>query len=203
MSRIILLNGSCHEKGNTFIALDEVRKELENRGIECEHLWLGTDPVQDCTACHGCSESGLCVFDDDKVNYIIRNLDDIEGLIAGSPVYYGGPSGRICSFLDRLFYASGDRWAGKIGASVVVCRRGGATASFERLNNFFLMNNVVMPSSQYWNQVHGRAPGDALQDAEGLQTMRTLATNIAWTLEAVKGNPPPEYEEHIMTSFIR
>lgn len=203
MGKIILMNGSCHENGNTYIALEEIRKELEKRGVEAEHLWLGTGPVQDCTACGGCKGSGICSFDGDAVNAIIRDLDSISGIIAGSPVYYGGPSGRICSILDRLFYASGPQWAGKIGASVVVCRRGGATASFERLNQFFLMNNMVVPASQYWNQVHGRRPGDALEDAEGLQTMRTLAANIAWLLENIGDSKAPAYEPVVMTSFVR
>ena len=201
MSRIILLNGSCHEHGNTFLGLDEVRKELERRGIEAEHMWIGTDPIQDCVACHGCAETGRCVFRGDCVNALIDRLDEIDGLVVGSPVYYGGPSGRLCCVLDRLFYASGSEWAGKIGAAVVCCRRGGATASFERLNQFFLMNNMIVPGSQYWNQIHGRTPGEAAQDAEGLQTMRTLAVNIAWLLDGGKGRP--EYEKHVATNFIR
>ena len=206
MSKILLINGSCHENGNTFTALDEVRRELERHGVETEIMWLGNGPVQDCIACGKCQQDGkmLCAFDDDGVNDILRRADTIDGIIVGSPIYYGGPSGRICSFLDRLFYAaSGEKLTGKIGAAVVCCRRGGATAGFDRLNNYFLMSNMIVPSSGYWNQVHGRVPGDALQDAEGLQTMRTLAVNIAWILENMHGKGKPQYEERIATDFIR
>lgn len=203
MGYVLLLNGSCHEKGNTYIALNEIKTELAKHGVDSRILWIGSEPIQDCTDCRSCWLKGKCVFDGDAVNSIVEELDDIAGLVVGSPVYYGGPSGRICSFLDRLFYSSGSRWAGKLGASVVCCRRGGATASFERLNNYFLMNNMVMPSSQYWNQVHGCLPGDALKDGEGLQTMRTLAVNIAWLLDKLKDADAPEYEERIATNFIR
>lgn len=203
MGYVLLLNGSCHEKGNTYIALNEIKTELAKHGVDSRILWLGTGPIQDCIDCRSCWSKGKCVFDEDLVNRIIEEIDDIAGLIVGSPVYYGGPSGRICSVLDRLFYSSGSRWAGKLGASVVCCRRGGATASFDRLNNFFLMNNMVMPSSQYWNQIHGFEAGDALNDGEGLQTMRTLAVNIAWMLDKLKDAEAPAYEERISTNFIR
>lgn len=203
MKRIILLNGSCHENGNTFIALNEIRRELESRGIEARILWLGQGPVQDCVQCHGCRETGRCAFSNDCVDMILDDMDNIDGIVVGSPVYYAGPSGRLCSILDRLFFAAGGKWAGKIGAAVVCCRRGGATAAFNRLNSFFLMNNMVIPGSQYWNLVYGGAQGDALQDAEGLQTMRTLAANIARLLDNMKDVPLPEYEKHVMTNFIR
>ena len=203
MPKILLINGSCREKGNTFIALSEVGKALNARNVETEMLWIGSGPVQDCVACNRCAELDRCAFDADGVNTVIGMLDSVDGIVVGSPVYYGGPSGRICSFLDRLFYSSGSRFAGKIGAAVVVCRRGGATAAFDRLNNFFLMNNMIVPSSQYWNQVHGAAPGEAALDAEGLQTMRTLGENISWILECTAGKEAPRYENRIATNFIR
>ena len=203
MSKIVLINGSCHEKGNTYIALNELKTELEKNGIGTELIWLGTGPVQDCVACHSCADTGKCAFETDEVNRLLSELDDISGFVIGSPIYFGGPSGRLCSFLDRLFFASFGRMSGKIGAAVVSCRRGGATAGFDRLNNYFLMSNMIVPASQYWNQVHGAAPGEALQDAEGLQTMRTLATNIAWILSNIAESETPTYERKIATNFIR
>ena len=203
MSKIILVNGSCHEKGNTYIALREVADELEKRNIETEMVWLGTKAYQDCVACRNCSETGRCAFGSDEVNEVLEAMESADGIVVGSPVYYGGPSGRLCSFLDRLFYASSGRFTGKTGAAVVVCRRGGATASFDRLNNYFLMNNMVVASSQYWNQVHGASQGEAKEDAEGLQTMRTLAANIAWIVNNTKDADKPSYEKRIATNFIR
>ena len=205
MAKIILINGSCHEHGNTYIALKEVEKELNRYGVETEIIWIGQMPIQDCVACNKCADIGLCVFNNDQVNDVLEEIEDSDGIVVGSPVYYGGASGRLCSFLDRLFYAASWKrsFAGKIGAAVVVCRRGGATAAFDRLNNFFLMNNMIVPASQYWNQIHGAKPGEAAEDEEGLQTMRTLATNIAWVLSGIEGKPKPEYENRISTNFIR
>lgn len=200
--KILLINGSPKEKGNTFYCLDEIRAELERNGLEGEILWLGKKAVEDCTGCGACRASGRCAFDD-AVNRVNERAGGFAGIVAGSPIYYGGPNGRICSFLDRLFYSSAGKWKGKIGASVVVCRRGGATAGFERLNNYFLMNDMIMPGSQYWNLAHGGAPGEILEDAEGMQTMRTLAKNIAWTAGALADRPLPAYEKTVYTNFIR
>lgn len=152
-------------------------------------------------------ETGRCVFDD-KVNEVIERLHTIDALIVGSPVYYAGASGQVTAFLDRLFFAGGDRMAGKLGASVVSCRRGGASAAFDRLNKYFAISNMPIVPSQYWNQVHGFTPEDVRKDEEGLQTMRTLGENMAWLLKCIdagrkSGVALPMYEQTIMTNFIR
>ena len=207
MSKILLINGSPNQRGCTFTALSEIALTLAKEGVESEILWLGKEPVADCIACGKCADSGSCVFDD-LVNRIADRLDEFDGIVAGSPVYYAGPSGRICAFLDRLFYSNGARMAGKLGAAVVSCRRGGATAAFNRLNMYFMMNNMVVPTSQYWNQVHGNAPEEVRQDREGLQTMRMLARNMAWLLRCIElgriaGLRAPVPEPRDRTNFIR
>lgn len=207
MSKILLINGSPNQRGCTFTALREIALTLAKEGVESEILWLGKEPVADCIACGKCADSGSCVFDD-LVNRIADRLDEFDGIVAGSPVYYAGPSGRICAFLDRLFYSNGARMAGKLGAAVVSCRRGGATAAFNRLNMYFMMNNMVVPTSQYWNQVHGNAPEEVRQDREGLQTMRMLARNMAWLLRCIElgriaGLHAPVPEPRDRTNFIR
>ena len=207
MSKILLINGSPNQRGCTFTALREIALTLAKEGVESEILWLGKEPVADCIACGKCADSGSCVFDD-LVNRIADRLDEFDGIVAGSPVYYAGPSGRICAFLDRLFYSNGARMAGKLGAAVVSCRRGGATAAFNRLNMYFMMNNMVVPTSQYWNQVHGNVPEEVRQDREGLQTMRMLARNMAWLLRCIElgriaGLHAPVPEPRDRTNFIR
>ena len=207
MSKILLINGSPNQRGCTFTALSEIALTLAKEGVESEILWLGKEPIADCIACGKCADSGSCVFDD-LVNRIADRLDEFDGIVAGSPVYYAGPSGRICAFLDRLFYSNGARMAGKLGAAVVSCRRGGATAAFNRLNMYFMMNNMVVPTSQYWNQVHGNAPEEVRQDREGLQTMRMLARNMAWLLRCIElgriaGLHAPVPEPRDRTNFIR
>ncbi|MBQ9165422.1 MAG: flavodoxin family protein [Oscillospiraceae bacterium] len=204
--KVLLLNGSPHEKGCTYTALMEVRKTLEKQGIETELLWLGTKPVAGCIACGKCS-SGHCIYQD-GVNDIADRLDTIDGIVVGSPVYYSGASGQVTAFLDRLFYVCGKRMAGKVAASVVSCRRGGATATFQQLNQYFAMSNMPIVTSQYWNQVHGSKAEDVLQDEEGLQTMRTLGENMAWLLKCIQagraaGVPEPIYEPVIRTNYIR
>ena len=207
MSKILLINGSPNQRGCTFTALSEIALTLAKEGVESEILWLGKEPIADCIACGKCAESSRCVFDD-LVNRIADRLDEFDGIVAGSPVYYAGPSGRICAFLDRLFYSNGARMAGKLGAAVVSCRRGGSTAAFNRLNMYFMMNNMVVPTSQYWNQVHGNAPEEVRQDREGLQTMRMLARNMAWLLRCIElgriaGLRAPVPEPRDRTNFIR
>ncbi len=208
MKKVLLINGSPNEHGNTDTALREVAAALEANGIAAEMLWLGKKPMPDCIACGQCRQRGSCVFDD-AVNAVNARLDEFGGFIVGSPVYYGGPTGRLTSFLDRLFFsADKSKLAGKFGACAVVCRRGGATASFDRLNKYFTICNMHVVGSQYWNQVHGMAPGEAAQDAEGLQTMRTLGANMAYLLKAKEaaaaaGVAEPVYEEGVHTNFIR
>ncbi len=204
--KVLLVNGSPHPKGCTYTALQEVAGQLEKEGVESVLLQLGTRPVQDCIACGKCAETGLCVFKDDPVNEAIGLLKECDGLVVGSPVYYGGPTGSLCSFLDRLCFRKAAPYAGKPAACVVSCRRGGATAAFERLNQFFGMLNMPIVTSQYWNIVYGAGKGEAKLDKEGMQTMRTLGNNMAWLLEKIHsgGDSAPEREErHEFTNFIR
>ena len=169
-------------------------------------LYLGKKPVAGCIACGKCFQTGRCVFDD-KVNEVLEKLDEYDGMVVGSPVYYAGPTGQLCAFLDRLFFCSERRMAGKLGAAAVSCRRGGASAAFDRLNKYFTICNMTVVGSQYWNQVHGFTPEDVRKDEEGLQTMRTLAQNMAWLLKnknagKEQGIPVPVYEARISTNFI-
>ena len=205
--KILLINGSPNEHGCTDTALQEISNTLNENGVDSEILWLGKQAMQDCISCFKCQETGKCVFDD-LVNETAGRMDEFDGMIVGSPVYYGGPTGRLTSFLDRLFFSIDKRKiAGKVAASVVSCRRGGATSAFERLNQYFLMTNMHVVSSQYWNQVHGNTPEEVRKDAEGLQTMRTLAQNMAWLLKSIEsgkkdGIQKPVYEDKISTNFI-
>ena len=205
--KVLLINGSPHKEGCTYTALEECAKTLNREGIDTEILWLGNKAVQGCIACGKCRKLGKCIFDD-LVNEVNGRSDAIDAVIVGAPVYYGGPCSEITAFLDRLFYSGSGRWAGKPGAAVVSCRRGGATASFDRLNKYFSMNNMPIMTSQYWNQIHGNTREEALQDLEGLQTMRTLSQNMAWILKCIEagrnaGITLPEYEKRIGTNFIR
>lgn len=205
--KVLMLNGSSKPNGNTYIALQEIGKQLEKEGIEYEIFQLGGGPVRDCIGCGGCTEEG-CVFMDDKVNEFIAKAKEADGFVFGTPVYYAHPSGRILSFLDRVFYSGGRAFAFKPGASVAVARRGGASASFDVLNKYFGISQMPVAGSTYWNSVHGRTPGEASQDAEGLQTMRNLAKNMAWMLKCFalgreNGVSLPDTETGIRTNFIR
>ena len=208
MSKVLLINGSPNEFGCTYTALKELADSLNANGVETEILYLGKQSVPGCLSCNKCRETGKCVHND-KVNEVAARLNEFDGLVLGSPVYYGGPSGQICSFMDRLCFSchGTGRLAGKLGASVVSCRRGGASAAFERLNLYFGNNNMHLVGSQYWNQVHGFTPDDVRKDLEGLQTMRTLGQNMAWLLKCIEagkaaGVPFPEYEPTTPTHFI-
>ena len=203
--KVLLINGSPHNEGNTYIALSEVAKALQANGVEAEIVSIGAKAVQGCIACGRCAELGHCVFNDALYNQIREQLTTADGIVIGSPVYYAGPNGSLCALLDRLFYSAGSLLAYKPAAAVAVCRRGGASATFDRLNKYFTINNMPVVSSQYWNSVHGRTPGEALQDIEGLQTMRTLGNNMAWILKNLKqgGQPTPEREPWTPTHFIR
>ena len=207
MKKVLLINGSPHAKGCTYTALREVETALTAAGVASELLHIGVKPVAGCIACGKCFRTGICTFDD-AVNDVLAVLDDYGALVVGSPVYYAGPSGQVCAFLDRLFYSAGDRMAGKLAAAVVSCRRGGASAAFDRLNKYFTISNMMVVGSQYWNQVHGNTPEEVRQDLEGLQTMRTLGQNLAWLLRSVEagkeqGVTPPRYEPFARTNFIR
>ena len=201
--KVVLINGSPHRKGNTFIALSEVAGALEKEGVQTEIIQLGIKAVQGCIACNKCAELGHCVFQDTLYNQVREALQEADGIVVGSPVYYAGPTGALCALLDRVFYSCSELLAYKAGASVAVCRRGGASATFDRLNKYFTILNMPVVSSQYWNSVHGMRPGEATEDAEGLQTMRMLGRNMAWLLKGVKREERPEPELRVMTNFIR
>ncbi|MCR5315502.1 MAG: flavodoxin family protein [Bacteroidaceae bacterium] len=182
--KVLLINGSPHENGNTFTALNEVAKSLNDEGINTEIISIGKAAVQGCIACDMCGRNGgRCTFHDDLYYRVMRSIKDgIDGLVIGSPVYYGGPNGSLCALLDRVFYSLGRELRFKPGACVVVCRRGGATATFDRLNKYFTIMEMPVVSSQYWNLAYGHAPGQVAQDEEGMQTMHTLGRNMAWMI---------------------
>lgn len=205
--KVLLINGSPNEHGCTYTALTEVAATLQRHDIETEICYLGKEPIPGCIACGKCADTGRCVWND-QVNEVGEMLGGMDALVVGSPVYYAGPSGQLTAFLDRLFYSNKDVMAGKPGAAVVSCRRGGASAAFDRLNKYFTISSMPVVSSQYWNQVHGLTPEDVRKDEEGLQTMRTLGENMAWLLQCIDagrkaGVKPPVYEPKIATNFIR
>ena len=204
--KVLLINGSPREKGNTFTALSEVAKTLHEAGIETEIVSIGKGAVQGCIACGMCGRTGKCTFNDDLYYKIWRAVKDgIDGLVVGSPVYYGGPNGSLCALLDRVFYSLGADLQYKVAASVVVCRRGGASAAFDRLNKYYTMMNMPVASSQYWNLAYGQTPGQVAADEEGMQTMRTLARNMAWMMRNLRSSDAglPEQEPAVRTNFIR
>ena len=198
-----MINGSPRSKGNTALALAEIAKQLNKNGIDSEIVWIGNQPVRGCIACGKCGTLEKCAFDDDVANEIVEKMLESDGLIIGSPVYYAGPNGALCAILDRVFYSASSKFAFKPGASVVSCRRGGSTASFDRLNKYFTISNMPVVASKYWNMVHGNTPEEVKQDLEGLHTMRTLARNMAWLLKSIEGKDLPEQEEKVFTNFIR
>lgn len=200
--KVLLINGSP-KKGNTYRALGEVAITLQDCGVETEIVSIGAKAVQGCIGCGRCAELGHCTFQDPLMVELQQKVRDCDGLVVGSPVYYAGPNGSLCALLDRLFYSSGRHLRFKPAASVAVCRRGGASATFDRLNKYFTINCMPVVSSQYWNSVHGRNPGEVEQDAEGLQTMRTLGRNMAWMLKSLKREDAPQSEEPIRTNFVR
>lgn len=205
--KVILVNGGPHKDGCTNRALEEVSKTLEKNGIETEIFWLGNKAISGCLGCGGCSKTGKCVIDD-KVNEFLDKVKDVDGFVFGSPVHFAAISGALSSFMDRVFYGRGNLFANKVAAGVVSCRRGGATAAFDEINKYFLMTNMIVVGSQYWNMVHGSKKEDVEEDGEGLQTMRTLGNNMAWLLKSIEagrkeGIELPEKEETKRTNFIR
>ena len=205
---VLLINGSPHPKGCTYTALHTVADNLEKNGLDTRILQMGNKALRGCIACGKCADTGHCVFTDDPVNEAIDLLREADALVVGSPVYYAGPNGSICAFLDRMFYMKSAPYAFKPAAAVVSCRRGGASASFDRLNKYFTIARMPVVASQYWNSVHGNTPEEVLQDKEGLQTMRTLGDNMAWLLKCIAAGkaagveyPTPEPRE--ATNFIR
>ena len=195
--KVLLINGSAHKQGNTFAALSEVAQTLEKNGVEAEIVQLGNKPVRGCIACGQCKmkQLGRCVFDDDVCNRIVEKLDEADALIVGAPVYYGQPNGAVLAVMQRVFFSAGEKVQNKPAAAVTVCRRGGGTAAFQTMNMMFQMMNMPVVTSQYWNIAYGREPGQATQDLEGMQTMRTLAQNTAWLLKKIHADGQPDYPE--------
>lgn len=203
--KVLLINGSPRKAGNTFLALSEVAKELEKNGIVAEIVQLGVQPVRSCIACNTCKSKGenRCCFDDDICNRVSEKMKEADALIIGSPVYYGQPNGGLLALLQRLLYSAGSYFTGKPAAAVAVCRRGGATATLQTLTMPFQMMHMPLVTSQYWNIIYGRDAGEAALDQEGMQTMRSLAKNMAAMLKAMEGQPKPEYEARQAMNFIR
>lgn len=205
--KVLLINGSPHQKGCTYTALAEVAKELETQGVDSEIFWIGSAPVGGCIGCGGCAGKGACAFGG-PVNQAIELAKTADAIILGSPVHYASAAGSASGFFDRLFYAGGAALRFKPGAAVASARRAGTTATLDQLNKYFTINNMPLVGSQYWNMVHGSKPGDVLQDAEGLQTLRQLARNMAWLLKSIQagraaGLALPAQEERVRTNFIR
>ncbi len=205
--KVLMINGSPHKSGCTYTALKEMADKLGSLGVESEIVHIGNKAINGCQACAACRKLGKC-FMDDIVNEVAEKLASADAFVVGSPVYYSSASGQVTSFLDRLFYSAGGKLAGKPGCAIVSCRRGGATATFDQLNKYFSINNMPIVTSQYWNQVHGNTPEEVKQDLEGLQTVRTLALNMAWLLKCIDagktaGIEAPKYEEKLKTNFIR
>ena len=204
--KILLINGSPRRNGNTAAALAEMVRVFEAEGFETETVQIGAEAIRGCVACGGCGRLGKCVFDD-AVNAIAPKFEAADALIVGTPVYYASANATLSALLDRLFYSTRFDKTMKVGAAVAVCRRGGASAAFDRLNKYFTISGMPVASSQYWNSVHGAAPGEAAEDGEGLQTMRTLARNVGFLVKSIALGKEafglPEKEKRIGTNFIR
>jgi len=204
--KVLLINGSPHEKGCTYTALKETAGALNKHGIETEIVWIGKGNVAGCMGCAACRKLGKCVIDD-CVNAVAEKAKTADGFVFGSPVHYAAAGGAITAFMDRLFYSNGKELRYKPAAAVVSCRRGGASATFDQLNKYFTINNMPVVSSNYWNMIHGNVAEEALQDSEGLQTMRILGYNMAWLLKCIElgksAGLTPETEDKLRTNFIR
>lgn len=205
--KVLLVNGSPHEKGCTFTALSEAAAELERNGIETELVWIGNGPVRGCIGCGGCAKLGRCAFDDDALNGILEKVKTADGYIFGAPVHYAAMAGAMSCVLDRLFMAGGKYMRFKPAAGVCSARRAGTTATYDEFNKYFGINRMIGVPSQYWNMVHGSCAEDVKKDAEGMQIMRTLGKNMAWLLKALEcakanGVDVPEQEPAVKTNFI-
>ncbi len=203
--KVLMINGSPRAGGNTARALQEMEEIFIKEGIEIKTVRIGSEPIRGCIACGACKATGKCVFDD-LVNEVLKDFEEADGLVIASPVYYASANGNLVSFLDRLFHAADFDKTMKVGASVAVARRGGASATFDMLNKYFTITGMPIASSQYWNSVHGWTVGEAEQDAEGLQTMRTLAKNMTFLLKSIalgkQAYGLPEKEPRQQTNFI-
>lgn len=204
--KVLMINGSPHAEGNTYIALHEMEKIFAEEGIDTEIIHVGNKDIRGCIACYSCAKNKKCVFDD-IVNETAPKFAECDGLVVASPVYYASANATLIAFLDRLFYSAGCDKTMKVGASVVAARRGGLSATFDELNKYFTISGMPVASSQYWNSIHGRMPGEVKEDGEGLQTMRTLARNMAFLMKSIALGKEkyglPEKEERVSTNFIR
>ena len=205
--KALLINGSPHKNGCTTLALEYVAKGLAEGGCASEIVWLGAKPIAGCLSCDRCRQIGRCVIDD-VVNELIPKANEADGLVIGSPVHYAAASGQVTSAMHRLFFNGAVDWSGKVGAAVVSCRRGGAAAAFDQINKYFTITGMPVVSSYYWNQIHGNTREEALQDEEGLATMRLLGLNMAWLMQCIKdgaeaGHAYPGHVHRARTNFIR
>lgn len=204
--KVLMINGSPRVNGNTTVALGEMEKVFEKNGIEVETVQVGAMDIRGCLGCGFCFKNGRCAIDD-IVNQLAPKLEECDGMVVGSPVYYAAANGTLVSLLDRLFYSTPFNKTMKVGASVAVARRGGCSATFDQLNKYFTISGMPVASSQYWNSVHGRKVGEAVGDEEGLQTMRTLAENMTFLMKSIalgkEAYGIPEKEPWKMTNFIR
>ncbi len=203
--KVLLLNGSPRQNGNTFLALSEVAKVLNEKGVETGIVQIGTKPIRGCIACGKCAQNAnnQCVFNDDMCNQLSAKMQECDGLIVGTPVYYGQPNGSLLCLVQRMLYSANTYFAGKPVACVAVCRRGGATAALQSLQMAFQLQHMPIVTSQYWNIVYGREVGQAVLDLEGMQTMRSLGLNMALEITARQGKQQPQYEPRQPMHFIR
>ena len=204
--KILMINGSPKTNGNTSIALDEMAKVFAKNGIETEIIQIGNKTIRGCSACRYCFDNGKCAFDD-IVNEVAEKFKECDGLVVGSPVYYASANGTLISFLDRLFYSTSFDKTMKVGAAIAVARRGGTSTTFDELNKYFTICGMPVASGQYWNSVHGRLPGEAAEDEEGMQNMRTIAENMSFLIKSIALGKEkyglPAKEPRKTTSFIR
>lgn len=204
--KVLMINGSPHKEGNTYIALKEMEKIFLQEEISCEIIHVGNKAIRGCVACRACGKNGKCIFDD-CVNEVAPKFEEADGLIIASPVYYASANGTMVSFLDRLFFSTPFDKTMKVGASVVVARRGGASATFDEMNKYFTISGMPVASGQYWNSIHGREIGEAKEDIEGLQGMRTLARNMVFLMKSIEIGKKqfglPKKEVFQLMNFIR
>lgn len=204
--KVLMINGSPRTNGNTKMALDEMIKVFKQENLEVEYVQIGQKPIRSCIACLSCKNTGRCVFDD-EVNEIAAKFEACDALVVGTPVYYGSANATLIAFLTRLFYSTSFDKTMKVGASVVVARRGGISATYDEINKFFAISGMPIASSQYWNAIHGRAPGEVEKDEEGMQTMRVLAKNVSFLVKSIHDGKEkyglPTKEPVKATHFIR